>query len=146
MRQNASLSYPTTFPLWFPHFSGQVQNVIWHQFCKHRFNVSNNMNECSLYCNSWIPCMPFSHTPLSVLSIYQPKATISKRTRSTANACDYCSSNSIKPSSHLTAPSFIMHVNAWRLQRRSLYPGIPLTALIKAVAAHEKKKNISEMI
>lgn len=104
----------------------------------------------SIYSNSWGNMNPIhAFQPHSYrlhrlcaayFNLYQPKANISKRTHSTATACDYCSSNSIKPSRHLTAPSFIMHANAWCLQRHSQSPGIPLTALIKAVAAHEKKK------
>lgn len=89
--------------------------------------------------------MPFSHTRIGstvcvqhTLIYISPKRTFQREHIPTG--CDYCSSNSIKPSRHLTAPSFIMHANAWCLQRHSQSPGIPLTALIKAVAAHEKKK------
>lgn len=110
----------------------------------------------SIYCNSWgntkgihafQPHVYGLHCLCAAcFNFYQPKATISKTTHSTATACDYCSSNSIKPKPcrHLTAPSFIMHASAWCLQRRSRNPGIPLTALIKAVAAHKKKKKFQK--
>lgn len=80
----------------------------------------------SIYCNSTkgIPAFQPPAYGLHCLcaacfNFCQPKVTISMGTHSTATACDYCSSHSIKPSRHLTAPSFLMHASAWCLQRRS---------------------------